>query len=58
MKKYIYFYGLLVMLYIMYNLFFPMEDPKYHTLVNILFASFLFLYIGILAFILLRKLRK
>ena len=58
MKPYIYFYGILVAIYISYNLFFPLKDERAHTAFNILYAAFLFLYIGIMAFILLRKMKK
>lgn len=58
MKRHLYIYGLLILIFISYNQFFRVEDERIDTIINILFASFLFLYIGFLAFTLLNKLKK
>lgn len=58
MKKQLYIYAVLVLIFIAYNQFFQVQDERTNTLINILFASFLFLYIGYLAYLVLQKLRK
>lgn len=58
MKKQLYFYVVLVIAFIAYNQFFQVQDEKMNTLINILFASFLFLYIGYIAYVVLKRLRK
>lgn len=58
MKKQLYIYAVLIAIFILYNQFFQVEDEKTNTIINILFASFLFLYVGYLAFLALRKIKK
>lgn len=58
MKRHLYIYGLLILLFIIYNQFIRIQDERTDTLINILFASILFLYIGYLAFTVLNKLKK
>lgn len=58
MKKQLYIYAVLITIFILYNQFFQVEDEKTNTIINILFASFLFLYIGYLAFLALQKIKK
>lgn len=58
MKKHLLVYAALVIIYIAYNLFFKLEDPRINDAINILATSVLFLYIAVLAFVLLRKLKK
>ncbi len=58
MKKQLYIYAVLIAIFILYNQFFQVEDEKTNTIINILFASFLFLYIGYFAFLALRKIKK
>jgi hypothetical protein len=58
MKKQIYIYAGIVLLYIIYNQFFQVQDEKTNTIINILFASFLFGYIAYMAFLLLKKMKK
>jgi len=58
MKKQLIFYGLIIVTFIIYNQFFQVEDAKTNTIINILFASFIFLYIGYLAFLVLHRLKK
>ncbi len=49
---------MLIVGFIAYNQFFPAKDPKTNALINIIFASFLFLYIGYLAYMLLKKIKN
>lgn len=58
MKKQLYVYVLLILAFVAYNQFFQVEDENLNTIINILFASFLFLYIAYLAIVVLKKLRK
>ncbi len=58
MKKQLILYMILIMIFVVYNLFFQVSDERINTIINILFASFLFLYIGYIAFVILRKLKK
>lgn len=58
MKKQLYIYMFLVVVFIVYNQFFEVQDERMHNLINILFASFLFLYIGYLAYLVLQRLKK
>ena len=58
MKKQLIIYMILIVGFIAYNQFFPAQDPKTNALINIIFASFLFLYIGYLSFMLLKKIKN
>lgn len=58
MKKHLIIYGLLILMFLAYNFFFRVSDPRTDTAVNIIFASVIFGYIGFLALVLLKKLRK
>lgn len=58
MKKQLYFYILMIIAFIVYNQFFQVEDEKTNSLINILFASFLFLYIGYVAYLVLKRLKN
>lgn len=58
MKKQLIFYGVMIVTFIIYNQFFQVEDAKTNTIINIFFASFIFLYIGYLAFVVLQRLKK
>jgi hypothetical protein len=57
MKKQLYIYVSLIVIFIGYNQFFQVEDERTNSIINILFASFLFLYIGYIAFLVLKKLK-
>lgn len=57
MKKQLYIYGTLVLAFILYNQFFQVGDQRTNEIINILFASFLFLYIGYLAYLLLKRIK-
>jgi len=58
MKNQLYIYIILITVFIIYNQFFAVEDERINTLINILFTSFLVLYMGYAAFILLKKMKK
>ncbi len=58
MKKQLYIYLVLIMAFIVYNLFFQVQDERMNSLINILFASFLFLYIGYIAYVVLKRLKR
>lgn len=58
MRKQLYFYITIILLFIAYNQFFRVADERLNTLINILFASFLFLYIGYIAFLILKRLKN
>lgn len=58
MKTQLYIYAVLIAIFIAYNQFFQVEDERLNSIINILFASFLFLYIGYLAYLVLQKLKK
>ncbi|AZI22234.1 hypothetical protein EIH07_03820 [Chryseobacterium taklimakanense] len=58
MKKHLYIYGSMILLFIVYNQFFQIQDDRINTIVNILFASFLFLYIAFMAIIAIRKMKN
>lgn len=58
MKKHLIIYAVLIAIFIVYNFFFQIEDPRINTAVNILFASILFGYIAFMAFVLYKKLGK
>ena len=58
MKKQLYIYLAMIVAFIVYNQFFQVPDERLNTLINILFASFLFLYIAYVAFIVLKRLNN
>ena len=58
MRKQLYFYIAIIIAFIAYNQFFQVADPKTNEVINILFASFLFLYIGYLAYEVLKRIKK
>lgn len=57
MKKQLYIYAAMVIAFIVYNQFFQVEDDRLNEGINILFASILFLYIGYLAYLLLKRIK-
>ncbi|WP_027376478.1 hypothetical protein [Kaistella palustris] len=57
MKKQLYFYVLMIVLFVAYNQFFQVPDERLNSIINILFASFLFLYIGYMAYLVLKKMK-
>lgn len=58
MKKHLFIYAIFILGFIGYNIFFRADDSKTNTGINILWASLIFGYIGYMAFVLLRKLKK
>lgn len=58
MKPQLIIFGILVAGYIVYNLFFQLEDDKTNTAFNIIYASIIFAYIAFMAFSLLKKMKK
>lgn len=58
MKTHLMIYGLLVMSFVAYNAFFQVEDVLSHEVINIIFASVLFLYIAIIAWKILKRIQK
>ncbi|WP_313503014.1 hypothetical protein [Kaistella carnis] len=57
MKKQLYLYIAMIVAFIVYNQFFQVQDEQMNAIINILFASFLFLYIGYIAYLVLKKLK-
>lgn len=57
MKKQLYLYVALILAFIVYNQFFQVEDEQMNAIINILFASLLFLYIGYIAYVVLKRLK-
>ncbi|MCG2792189.1 MAG: hypothetical protein L6262_01410 [Weeksellaceae bacterium] len=58
MKKQLYLYAGLIILFIAYNFYKPIKDERIDAAVNILFASALFLYIAYIAYLVLKKMGK
>lgn len=58
MKAQIYNYAGIIILYILYNQFFRVQDEKTNTIINILFASVLFGYMAYMAIVVLKKMKK
>ncbi len=58
LKKQLIIYGILIIAFILYNFLEPVKDQKADTLINILFASALFLYIAYIAYLVLKKMGK
>ncbi|MBU4538608.1 MAG: hypothetical protein L6264_08220 [Weeksellaceae bacterium] len=58
MKKQLYFYIAMITAFVFYNQFFQVPDERMNSLINILFASFLFLYIGYIAYLVLKRLKN
>ncbi|MGA9212740.1 hypothetical protein [Kaistella sp.] len=57
MKKQLYIYVAMIIAFIVYNQFFQVKDERLNEGINILFASFLFLYIGYLAYLVLKRIK-
>ncbi|MDR2204715.1 MAG: hypothetical protein LBE36_00925 [Flavobacteriaceae bacterium] len=58
MKKQLVIYIILILVYIVYNSFFKVEDERINAAINILIAGVLFGYIAYTAFVMLRKMKK
>lgn len=57
MKKQLTIYVVIILAFVAYNQFFQVQDERINSVINILFASFLFLYIGFVAYSVLKKLK-
>ncbi|MCU7543343.1 hypothetical protein D1Z97_09770 [Riemerella anatipestifer] len=58
MKKQLYFYAILIIAFVLYNTVFKVEDDRVNAIVNIAFASILFLYIAYIAWVILKKMKN
>lgn len=58
MKKHLYIYGILILIFVVYNLFFRVEDERTDAAINILATAIIFQYIAWMAFVLLKKMRN
>ncbi|WP_185147338.1 hypothetical protein [Chryseobacterium binzhouense] len=58
MKIHLFIFALLIAGFVIYNLFFAVNDDRLNTLINIIYASILFGYISFMAFMLLKKMKK
>ncbi|MDY3362479.1 hypothetical protein D1J36_002030 [Riemerella anatipestifer] len=58
MKKQLYFYAILIIAFVLYNTVFKFEDGRVNAIVNITFASVLFLYIAYIAWVILKKMKN
>ena len=58
MKTQLYYYIGIIIMYVLYNQFFQVKDDRINTIINILFASFLFGYIAFIAFKVLKNLKN
>ena len=57
MKKQLTIYIVIILAFVAYNQFFQVQDERVNSIINILFASFLFLYIGFVAYTVLKRLK-
>ncbi|MDY3344571.1 hypothetical protein PG326_04830 [Riemerella anatipestifer] len=58
MKKQLYLYAILIIVFILYNTVLKVEDGRIDTIINIVFASVLFLYIAYIAWVILKKMKN
>ncbi len=58
MKPQLIIFAIIIAGFIGYNLFFEVQDEKTNTVINLLYGSILFGYIGYIAYIFLKKLKK
>ncbi|MFC0344577.1 hypothetical protein [Epilithonimonas hispanica] len=58
MKKQLYIYAVLIILFVAYNFYKPIKDERTDAVINILFTSVLFLYIAYIAYLVLKKIGK
>lgn len=58
MKIHLFIFALLIAGFVIYNLFFAVNDDRLNTIINIIYASILFGYISFMAFMLLKKMKK
>ncbi|MDY3351718.1 hypothetical protein PG357_06935 [Riemerella anatipestifer] len=58
MKKQLCLYAILIIVFILYNTVLKVEDGRINAIVNIAFASVLFLYIAYIAWVILKKMKR
>ncbi|AFR35749.1 hypothetical protein RIU07_07040 [Riemerella anatipestifer] len=58
MKKQLYLYAILIIVFILYNTVLKVEDGRIDTIINIVFTSVLFLYIAYIAWVILKKMKN
>jgi|GEM_PF-193546 len=58
MKKHLIIYVILILVYFVYNQFIKVQNEKLRELIGIVFSSVLFLYIALIAYIILKKTKK
>lgn len=58
MKKQLYLYAILIIVFILYNTVLKVEDGRINTIINIVFTSVLFLYIAYIAWVILKKMKN
>ncbi|WP_312341721.1 hypothetical protein [Chryseobacterium binzhouense] len=58
MKIHLFIFAFLIAGFVIYNLFFAVNDDRLNTIINIIYASILFGYISFMAFMLLKKMKK
>ncbi len=58
MKPQLIIFAVLIAGFIIYNLFFQLQDDRMNTIINIALASILFGYISFMAYSLLKKMKK
>ena len=58
MKKHLLIYALLIMMFIIFNLFFHLRNERLNTAVNLLLGSIIFGYISWIAISILRRMKK
>ena len=58
MKKQLTIYIVIILAFVAYNQFFQVQDERVNSIINIIFASFLFLYIGFVAYTVLKRLKN
>ncbi|UKB84697.1 hypothetical protein LF887_03365 [Chryseobacterium sp. MEBOG06] len=58
MKPQLIIFTVLIAGFIIYNLFFQLQDDRMNTIINIALASILFGYISFMAYSLLKKMKK
>jgi len=58
MKPQLIIFGILIAGFVIFNLFFQLQDERSNTAVNIIYSSILFAYISFMAYSLIRKMKK
>ena len=58
MKKHLFIYGFLILIFITYNVFFRVGDARMDNAINIILSSILFGYITLIAFLIIKKIKN